>query len=66
LPDNEFILGKWAQRFQVSARDAFGLIANVGEDCAGAVQFVPPERLAELRAQRGPAVEWLDCPHVWR
>jgi serine/threonine-protein kinase HipA len=60
LPDNEFILGKWAQRFQVSARDAFGLIANVGEDCAGAVQFVLPERLAELRAQRGPVIEWLD------
>jgi hypothetical protein len=29
------VLERWAQRFQVSARNAFGLIANVGEDCAG-------------------------------
>lgn len=33
LPDNELILERWAQRFQVSARSAFGLLANVGEDC---------------------------------
>jgi serine/threonine-protein kinase HipA len=44
LPDNEKILDQRAQPFQVSARNAFGLIAAVGEDCAG-VQFIPPKRL---------------------
>lgn len=47
LPDNDRILGKWAQKFGVSARNAFGLISYVGEDCAGAVQFSTPERMAE-------------------
>lgn len=41
LPDNEFVLDRWAKRFHVSARSAFALLSHVGEDCAGAVQFVP-------------------------
>src|ERR1700738_3172294 len=45
LPDNEVILGRWARKFHVSARNAFALIAEVGEDCAGAVQFVRLERV---------------------
>jgi serine/threonine-protein kinase HipA len=49
LPDNEQVLDRWARKFQVSARNAFALIANVGEDCAGAVQFVPPERLEAVK-----------------
>jgi HipA-like protein len=44
LPDNEPILDRWAAKFQVSARNVFALISHVGEDCAGAVQFVVPER----------------------
>ena len=44
LPDNEQVLARWANRFQVSARNVFALISNVGEDCAGAVQFVTPDR----------------------
>jgi len=60
LPDNEFVLGKWAQKFQVSARNAFALISHVGEDCAGAVQFVRPERLDEVKAQGSGSVQWID------
>lgn len=45
LPDNEVILSRWAQQFGVSARNAFALISAVGEDCAGAVQFLTPEKL---------------------
>jgi serine/threonine-protein kinase HipA len=41
LPENEQTLAKWAQRFQVSARNPFALLKNVGRDCAGAVQFLP-------------------------
>jgi serine/threonine-protein kinase HipA len=60
LPENANVLDHWARRFHVSARNAFGLIANVGEDCAGAVQFVRPERLDALLGQESPAIEWLD------
>jgi HipA N-terminal domain len=49
LPDNEQVLARWATKFQVSARNVFALISDVGEDCAGAVQFVTPERLDALR-----------------
>ena len=35
LPDNAFVLERWAKSFHVSARSPFALIANVGEDCAG-------------------------------
>ena len=50
LPDNDRVLENWAKRFQVSPRNAFRLIANVGEDCAGAVQFVRPDRDARWPA----------------
>jgi len=60
LPDNDRVLENWGRRFQVSPRNPFRLIANVGEDCAGAVQFVRPERLEPLRTE--PArreIQWL-------
>jgi serine/threonine-protein kinase HipA len=60
LPDNERVLARWAAKFQVSARNVFALISHVGEDCAGAVQFVIPERLDALRGGKEDKVEWLD------
>src|SRR5689334_14365333 len=62
LPDNGRTLDAWGRRFQVSARDPAALLAHVGEDCAGAVQFVREERLDEVLASATatPKVEWLD------
>lgn len=60
LPDNEHVLARWAAKFQVSARNVFALISHVGEDCAGAVQFVTPERLEAIRSGKEDKVEWLD------
>ena len=60
LPDNDRVLDRWAAKFQVSARNVFALISHVGEDCAGAVQFVTPERLDALRNGAEDKVEWLD------
>jgi len=60
LPDNEQILARWARRFQVSARNAFGLLTHIGEDCAGAVQFVPPERVPIMQMQATEDISWLD------
>jgi serine/threonine-protein kinase HipA len=60
LPDNEYVLERWARKFQVSASNVFALISHVGEDCAGAVQFVSPDRLKTLRSGAHDKVEWLD------
>ena len=60
LPDNEQVLERWAKKFQVSARNVFSLLSHVGEDCAGAVQFVLPERLKALTSGKEDKVEWLD------
>ncbi len=56
LPDSDAVLGRWAKKFQVSARNVFALISHVGEDCAGAVQFLSPDR----EAGNVDGVEWLD------
>jgi serine/threonine-protein kinase HipA len=64
LPDNEQVLARWAAKFHVSARNVFALISHVGEDCAGAVQFVTPERLEAIRSGKEDKVEWLDESEV--
>ncbi|MDV3467283.1 type II toxin-antitoxin system HipA family toxin [Stenotrophomonas sp. C3(2023)] len=45
LPDNEATLDRWASAFHVSARNPLGMLAHVGEECAGAMQFVTDDRL---------------------
>jgi serine/threonine-protein kinase HipA len=60
LPDNAAILESWARKFQVSARSAFALISRVGEDCAGAVQFVRLDRLDAVRDEGPGDIDWLD------
>lgn len=64
LPDNDNILDRWARRFQVSARSVFSLLENVGQDCAGAVQFVLPGHLPDLEKNDRGAVEWLTVGDV--
>jgi serine/threonine-protein kinase HipA len=59
LPDDDVVLKRWGQRFHVSPRNAFALLAHVGEDCAGAVQFVRPERLQDVAADAPRQVEWI-------
>ncbi|SCB51224.1 serine/threonine-protein kinase HipA [Bradyrhizobium yuanmingense] len=64
LPDNEQVLERWAKKFQVSARNVFALISNVGEDCAGAIQFVTPDRLGSLKTGKDDKIEWLDKSEI--
>jgi serine/threonine-protein kinase HipA len=56
LPDNPQTLEEWGRRFQVSPRNVFQIIRRVGEDCAGAVQFLPPD----VGGDRQSGVRWLD------
>jgi serine/threonine-protein kinase HipA len=59
LPDNDAVLRRWARQFHVSAASPFALLSTpVGEDCAGAVQFIAPNRAAELLKRPG-SVRWL-------
>lgn len=60
LPDNEHTLQRWATRFQVSARNPLALLSHVGEDCAGAIQLVRPDRLEGLLNGSDDQKEWLD------
>ena len=48
LPDNDQVLDRWGRLFGVSPRNAFAILAHVGSDCAGAVQFVPADAVGEL------------------
>lgn len=59
LPDNETVLDRWGQRFHVSPRNVFALLGAVGEDCAGAVQLVRPDRVDEVLRDGSRQVEWL-------
>jgi serine/threonine-protein kinase HipA len=59
LPDNELVLQRWATRFGTTAGSVMGLLANVGEDCAGAIRFVSRSRLPGLPREGDGQVEWL-------
>ncbi len=60
LPDNDGVLRRWGERFHVSPGNVFRLLEHVGEDCAGAVQLVKPERLDAWRESRSAGrVQWL-------
>lgn len=54
LPDDERVRREAGRRFGVSGNDPFALLAHMGLDCPGAVQFCPPgdehliERAEEL------------------
>ena len=59
LPDNDGVLGRWAREFHVSASSPFSLLATpIGEDCAGAVRFAPPDELDRVLSRSGE-VAWL-------
>lgn len=59
LPDNTDILRRWRQRYGVRSNSPFALLEHVGEDCAGAIQYVRPDRLDAVLAGKPPSVQWL-------
>jgi serine/threonine-protein kinase HipA len=56
LPDSRDVLDRWAGHFGVSADNPFALLEHVGEDCAGAAQFVRPDRVEHLEPGK---ITWL-------
>ncbi len=63
LPDNDDTLKAWAKEFGVSAQNPFALLSKVGEDTAGAFQFVSDEWLTENVGNKG-AIDWIDEKEV--
>jgi serine/threonine-protein kinase HipA len=59
LPDNDDVLKSWGKKFQVSQRNAFDLLSHVGEDCAGAIQFVRPDKIESILPEAQPEPDWL-------
>ncbi len=59
LPDNADVLARWGRDFGVSVASPFPLLGtHIGHDCAGAVQFCPPDELDHLVGRRG-GITWL-------
>jgi serine/threonine-protein kinase HipA len=63
LPDNEGTLNRLGGDHHVSPRNAFALIAATGEDRAGAVQFVRPERIDAV-SKPAAMVQWLTAKEI--
>lgn len=55
LPDNETIRGRVAARVKADGIDAYSLLAAIGRDCVGALQFLPegsdPPRPGEIEGE---------------
>lgn len=65
LPDNALTLDRYGRAFGVSPRNPAALLVHMGADCAGAVQFAPPDRVAELTAPHGNrGVRWLTSREI--
>ncbi len=64
LPDNDGVLKQWGERFQVSHRHAFQLLSKVGEDCAGAIQLVQPDKVDRFLNHKNDNVNWLTAAEV--
>jgi serine/threonine-protein kinase HipA len=61
LPDNEARLQEIEREFGVSRDDPYAMLAQIGEDCVGAVQFAEPRRAAEIvRGNAAGRIEWLN------
>ncbi|HEV7773794.1 MAG TPA: type II toxin-antitoxin system HipA family toxin [Conexibacter sp.] len=64
LPDNDAVLRRWGRDFHVSASSPFALLSTpVGEDCAGAVRFLAPDRVEQLLDRPGEVI-WLTDDEV--
>ncbi|MDR3070888.1 MAG: HipA domain-containing protein [Propionibacteriaceae bacterium] len=57
LPEREAVLARWRRDFRVTDMRAESLLPYVGEDVAGAAQFVSADRLETMREFKGGIVE---------
>jgi serine/threonine-protein kinase HipA len=53
LPERESAREAMSRDFEVSARNPFALLSNMGLDCAGAVQFCTTDEVSDVLARKG-------------
>ena len=53
LPEREAAREAMSREFDVSARNPFALLSNMGLDCAGAVQFCAEDEVPDVLARKG-------------
>ncbi|WP_186453791.1 type II toxin-antitoxin system HipA family toxin [Denitratisoma sp. DHT3] len=46
LPDSKDIRERLARRYKTGATDAFSLLAEIGRDCVGALEILPPDQIS--------------------
>jgi len=63
LPDNELVIDRWSREFHVAPTPFALLGTRVGEDCAGAVQIVPTDRVERILGRAGTTT-WLSEAEV--
>jgi serine/threonine-protein kinase HipA len=60
IPDNQARLHEISARFGVSPDDPYAVLARIGEDCPGAVQFAVPARREVLANPEAGEITWLE------
>jgi serine/threonine-protein kinase HipA len=63
LPDNDAVLRRWAREYHVGTSPFSLLGTAIGEDCAGAVRFSPPDEVDRILSRSGH-IEWLSDDDV--
>lgn len=58
LPENPNVLQRWGRQYHVSHANPFKLLTHVGADVPGAAQFIPAERLDEVKSNR-LVIDWM-------
>lgn len=53
LPDSDEVRRRWARQFGISAANPFLLLANMGVESPGAIQFCHSEDIAAVQAESG-------------
>lgn len=56
FPDDERVVARWRAQFSVRDHDPMTLLPFVGEDVAGAAQFVREERIEDVTRRQGDVV----------
>lgn len=56
LPENMNTRQQWAQSLETDPDDTFDMLAEMGWDCPGAVQFCHEDKIEDLRARAGEHV----------
>ena len=65
LPDSDLVLRKIAEKIGADGRDAFSLLAKIGRDCVGALQFLHLDEVVQpISKPRGRRLKVKDINYI--